>query len=118
MRIIALLLLISSVVIAEDFSLKNPGKGDMYTMKQDNDLITVRKSLPKIKDGMKISEVFAILGHPGIVYNNGFTYHDKQPDGSLLLGSKNGEVQFTRDGEVIKSHADIKNASGSVGAAR
>lgn len=99
---------------AEDMVLKNPGQGDMYTLKQEKTLAEVRALLPSIKVGMELKGVLALLGSPGIVHHNGFTYHDRQPDGSLLLGSRRGEVRFTREGDLITKVDDIADATGSI----
>jgi len=95
--------------------LRNPEPGDMYGLDQSRDLPVVRSLLPKVKKGMSVDEVVEILGTPGTVYHNGFTYHKLDQRGAGIMNSSEGEVDISTDGSRIRAINDLKNVQGLYG---
>ena len=106
---IALCLLAASCGVSVAYH--NPEPGDMYGMDQGMDLPRVRQRLELVKVGMPLQEVFRLLGKPGTVNHNGFTYHELAEDGAKILNSKQGEVQIGTDGKVVTGVDDVPDAT-------
>jgi hypothetical protein len=96
--------------------LRNPPHPDYYGLDQRLPLSSIRDGLSKVKTGMNQKEILDLLGNPGGVYHNGWTYYQLDDEGYKVLGSEQGQVDIAFDdvGKVSKV-MDSRNGRGLMG---